>query len=89
MLGYLAIQRFDLAEQNTNQMKAIDEDNCLTTLAIVWLKIYKAPSQGTLEGLITSLNELGEKNGYSTKTYNLLGMCLLAKGEHEKAVKIF
>lgn len=87
-IGYLEINRLDLAEQVTNQMKAVDEDNCLTTLTLCWVRLHKAPSHGTIEGLITTLNELGEKNGYTTKTYNLLGITLMVKGEPEKAVKI-
>lgn len=47
MVAYLRINRADLAEKALNQLKKIDEENCLTGLASLWLKIYKSglPSQ--------------------------------------------
>lgn len=41
------------------------------------------------EGIITTLNEMGEKYGYTTKTYNLLGVVLMLKNDYERALKIF
>lgn len=35
------------------------------------------------------MNEMGEKYGYTTKTYNLLAVALLLKNDIERAVKIF
>ena len=35
------------------------------------------------------LNELGEKYGYSTKTYNLLAIALMLKSDFDRAAKIF
>jgi hypothetical protein len=35
------------------------------------------------------LNELGEKIGYTTKTYNLLGVALMLNSDFERALKIF
>lgn len=32
---------------------------------------------------------MGEKYGYSTKTYNLLAIALMLKNDHERALKIF
>ena len=43
----------------------------------------------TSDGLITVLNETGEKYGYTTKTYNLLALALMLKNDHERALKIF
>jgi hypothetical protein len=39
--------------------------------------------------LINILNELGEKYGYTTKTYNLLAISLLLKNDLDRALKIF
>ena len=39
--------------------------------------------------MITALNELGEKIGYSTKTYNILAIILMLKNDTERAFKIF
>jgi len=39
--------------------------------------------------LIAILNELGEKIGYSTKTYNLLAVILMLKNDTDRALKIF
>ena len=38
---------------------------------------------------IQRLNELSDKYGYTTKTYNLLGMLLMTKEDYERASKIF
>ena len=35
------------------------------------------------------MNELGEKIGYTTKTYNLLAIILMLKNDITKALKIF
>ena len=39
MVAYIKINRTDLAEMTLKQMKATDEDNCLTTLSACWLKV--------------------------------------------------
>ena len=41
------------------------------------------------DNLINTLNELGEKYGYTTKTYNLLAISLLLKQDLDRAAKIF
>ena len=54
--------------------------------------IFQMHSNGhtsTLSNLVSALNELGDKFGYSTKTYNLLGTILIMMGDPEKAAKIF
>jgi tetratricopeptide (TPR) repeat protein len=42
-----------------------------------------------IDTLINALNELGEKCGYTTKSYNLLAIILMIKGQIDKALKIF
>jgi hypothetical protein len=32
---------------------------------------------------------MGEKYGYTTKTYNILGIALMIKSDYERAAKIF
>jgi len=39
--------------------------------------------------LITHLNEVGEKYGYTLKTYNILAVALMLKSDHERALKVF
>ena len=39
--------------------------------------------------MITTLNEMGEKYGWTTKTYNLLGVALMLKNDQDRALKIF
>mmetsp|Transcript_3834 Transcript_3834/g.3766 ORF Transcript_3834/g.3766 Transcript_3834/m.3766 type:complete len:88 (-) Transcript_3834:331-594(-) len=80
MIAYLKINRLDLAEQTFATMKSIDEDNCLTTLCHCWLKLHSSDLSLETDNLINLLNELGEKCGYSTKTFNLLAMILVIKG---------
>ena len=45
LLGYLQINRVDLAEKTYAKIKQIDEDSCLTTLCHVWVTLHdpKAP----------------------------------------------
>ena len=39
LIGYLKINRTDMAEQVYKQMRNVDDDNALTTLAQVWIKV--------------------------------------------------
>lgn len=41
LVTYLRINRVDLAEKALANLKRVDEDNCLTGLATIWLKLYK------------------------------------------------
>lgn len=43
----------------------------------------------SVDNLITTLNELGDKYGYTIKSYNLLALILVIKGQLDKALKIF
>lgn len=86
----MKINRPDLADKTLNKLKQLDEDNCLTVLASTWLTLYKSGMKSTVDDLITSLNQMSERvGGYSTKTYNLLGMALLLKNNVNKAAEIF
>jgi hypothetical protein len=88
--AYLKINRVDLGEQTLKQMRAVDEDNVLTTLAQCWLILYQTNlSSQSCDSLISFLNEMGEKYGYSPKTYNLLAIVLMLKSDYERALKIF
>jgi tetratricopeptide (TPR) repeat protein len=88
--AYLKINRPDLGEQTLKQMRAIDEDNVLTNLVWCWLNLHQANlSSQSYDSLISYLNEMGEKYGYSPKTYNLLALVLMLKSDYERALKIF
>lgn len=84
------MNRADLAEKAVGEMKSIEEDSCLVTLCNCWKTLHnpKAPVQ-SYEKMIGSINELSDKFGYTLKTYNLLGVILMIKGEIEKACKIY
>ena len=41
------------------------------------------------DALIQCLNEMGEKYGYTVKTYNLLAITLMLKSDYERALKVF
>ena len=90
MVAYLNINRIDLAEKTLQQMKSIEEDNCLLSLSQCWITLHnpKAPLQ-SYDNMISNLNDLSDKFGYTIKTYNLLGTVLMIKGETEKAHQIF
>eukprot|EP00347_Sterkiella_histriomuscorum_P010580 403375732 len=89
LVAYLRINRADLGEQVLKQMKAIDEDSCITALSECWLNIHSSGQNFTTDTLINTLNELGEKYGYTTKTYNLLAISLMLKLDLDRAAKIF
>ena len=86
MAAYLHIDRIDLAEKTLQQMKVIEEDNCLVVLAQCWVGLQnpKAPVN-SYELMIKNLNELSDKFGYTIKTYNILGIILMIQGELDKA----
>lgn len=44
IISFLNINRIDLAENELNQMKKIDEDNCLTTLSHLWINVFSKSS---------------------------------------------
>ena len=39
--------------------------------------------------MISNLNELSQKFGYTMKTFNILGIVLMIQGEIDKAVQIY
>ena len=90
MVAYLQINRIDLADRALQTMRQVEEDNCLVSLCQCWLTLHD-PKQplNCYDLLIQNLNELSEKFGYSLKTYNILGIVLIIKGEHEKAIQIY
>ena len=46
--------------------------------------------QSNLDEIISQLNNLGDRtNGYSLKTYNLLGCTLMLKNDINRAIRIF
>lgn len=53
------------------------------------MQVYTSGGSDSTDHLITALNELGEKYGYSLKTYNLLAIALMLKNDNERALKIF
>ena len=68
-------------------MRQVEEDNCLVSLSQCWLTLHDAKQPlNCYDQLIQNLNELSEKFGYSLKTYNILGIVLIIKGEHDKAI---
>lgn len=42
-----------------------------------------------MAALVKHINEVGDKYGYDTKVYNLLGVALMVMGDYEKANKVF
>lgn len=42
-----------------------------------------------MDSLTDLLNEMGEKYGYTTKTFNLLALVLMQKSQFDTALKIF
>jgi tetratricopeptide (TPR) repeat protein len=90
LFAYIRINRCDLAARTLETMKEVEEDNCLYTLASCWLSLHdpKAPVN-VHDTVITQLNELSEKFGYTLKTYNLLAIALIERGDLDKAIMIY
>jgi len=42
LIAQLRINRADLAQKTLTQMQKLDDENCLTGLASVWLSLYKS-----------------------------------------------
>ena len=52
--------------------------------------MYKSGLASSLDEMISSLNQLSERiGGFTTKTYNMLGVTLLLKNDIDRALKIF
>ena len=52
--------------------------------------MYKSGISSSLDEMISSLNQLSERiGGFTTKTYNMLGISLLLKNDVNRALKIF
>lgn len=52
--------------------------------------MYKSGVASSLDEMIASLNQLSERvGGFTTKTYNMLGVALLLKNDIDRALKIF
>ena len=68
-------------------MKKIEEDHVLCIVGQCWLSLHdpKTPIL-SYEQMITNLNELSQKIGYTLKTFNILGIVLMIQGEIDKAV---
>lgn len=90
LFAYIRINRFDLAGKTLTTMKEVEEDNCLYTLASCWLSLYDPSSPPNVhDSVISQLNELSEKFGYTLKTYNILGIALIERGDLDKAIMIY
>ena len=71
-------------------MQSVEEDSCLVTLSSCMLSLHnpKAPVQ-IHDKIIGQLNELSEKFGYTLKTYNILALALIERGDFDKGAQIF
>lgn len=78
-LSYLAIWWEDLAKSKVlSEMKKRDEDNLLTVLTETLVRLN---SIDDFANISDRLVELGEKNEYSLKLYNILGLSIIRSGK--------
>ena len=90
LFAYIRINRFDLAGKTLQTMKEVEEDNCLYTLASCWLSLHDPNAPVNVhDTVISQINELSEKFGYTLKTYNMLAIALLERGDLDKALMIY
>ena len=59
-------------------MKQLDDENILTVLTETLVKLS---SIDDFEGMQDRIVELGEKNEYSLKLYNILGLAIIRSGK--------
>lgn len=76
--------RQDVAETQAQAMQAVDDDNPLTQLALVWTSVAKG-GQKALEEASTIVTELSEKFGRTAKLASLSALCKLAAAHVQDA----
>lgn len=78
-MAYLMISREDLAKSKSlHEMKSLDDENILTVLTET---LVKMSSIDDFESVSDRIVELGEKNDYSIKLYNILGLAIVRSGK--------
>lgn len=92
-MSYLAIRWEDLAKSKVlSEMKKRDEDNLLTVLTETLVRLNSIDDFASISDWLV---ELGEKNEYSLKLYNILGLSIIRSGKsnadviYKKAMQTF
>lgn len=72
-------------QKTYEEIKKLSEDASLTQLMQCFLMLCT----GNLKDIVNILNEIMQKYDKSIKMYNFIGVAMLAKGQIEKALKIY
>jgi len=89
VVGFLKIDRIDLAEKVLKKMKDADDDDACTQMASIWVALASSTSSNLSESTDT-LNELAERYGGRTSLIlQLLGAVEMKKRDFAAAMKCF
>ncbi len=84
-LTYWQMKRYDLMQKTYEEAKQQSEDAALTQVMQCFLMLCT----GNLKDLVPQLNEVMQRYDKSVKLYNFVGVTIMAKGETEKAIKVY
>eukprot|EP00826_Nyctotherus_ovalis_P059236 TRINITY_DN8219_c0_g1_i12.p1 TRINITY_DN8219_c0_g1~~TRINITY_DN8219_c0_g1_i12.p1 ORF type:complete len:230 (-),score=66.97 TRINITY_DN8219_c0_g1_i12:93-782(-) len=84
-LTYWQMKRYDYMQKTYEELKKFSEDASLTRLMQCFLMLCT----GNVKDLVNILNETMQQYDKSVKLYNFIGVAMLAKGQAEKAVKVY
>ncbi len=79
------MKRYDYMQKTYDEIKQLSEDASLTQLMQCFLMLCT----GNLKDIVSLLNEIMQKYDKSIKLYNFVGIAMLAKGQTEKALKMY
>lgn len=84
-LTYWQMKRYDYMPKCLEELKQFSGDSALTQL----LLCFQMLATGKVKDLVGLLNEIMQKYDKSTKMYNFIGLALIAKGQVDKALKMY
>lgn len=84
-LVYWQMKRYDYMQKTYEELKKFSEDASLTRLMHCFLMLCT----GNVKDLVNILNETMQQYDKSVKLYNFIGVAMMARGQVEKAVKVY
>jgi len=79
------MKRYDFMQKTYEEIKKFSEDASLTQLMHCFLMLCT----GNIKDLVNILNEAMQQYEKSVKMYNFIGVAMIAKGQVEKALKVY
>lgn len=79
------MRRYDYMQKCVDEIKQLAEDALLTHTMECFLML----ATGNVKDLVSKLNEIMQKYDKSIKIFNFIGVAMMAKGQPEKAIKVY